>query len=270
MENKPIPDQVDVARFSDRVVAFSMDYLLFAVGYWATLKALAPSEPLWTNPHAGIWTLVWAVLFILYQAVMSSEGRVSVGKKLMGLRVVDLNGEAISLPKALIRSAGYLPSSFFAGGFLWYFSNPARQTWHDLMAGSVVVEAELKSPPVRKRIQAAAAACMVLFAGMWLWDHSLSRNYTDSMNMAYAEVGLREIDSLQRLHYAYNDRYADNLLDLAALSSDPVAFMKDIDVLFDKKSGIDIEVRGDSYVVTAFANDREKTPIRHIGKPKNG
>jgi uncharacterized RDD family membrane protein YckC len=58
----------------------------------------------------------------------------------MGLRVVTIFGGRISVPRGLLRFAGYVLSviPLFAG-FLWVLADDCRQGWHDRIAGTVVI-----------------------------------------------------------------------------------------------------------------------------------
>ncbi|MGV3759333.1 MAG: RDD family protein, partial [Actinomycetota bacterium] len=68
----------------------------------------------------------------------------TLGKKALGVRVVDAtNGTAIGTGRALGR---YLFATFISGnicglGYLWASWDGRKQTWHDKVVSSVVVEA---------------------------------------------------------------------------------------------------------------------------------
>jgi len=64
----------------------------------------------------------------------------TVGKKALGIRVVDFNtGGAIGFGRAFLRWIGRIPSSIFLLGYLWMLWDPQKQTWHDKIATTVVV-----------------------------------------------------------------------------------------------------------------------------------
>lgn len=266
-----INDEVEVAlaKFSDRVVAFTVDYLLFAAGFILTLKLINPGVEILFNPNAQVWALVWMGLFLLYHTALSADGRISLGKRLLGLRVITPAGEPLSLPKALLRTLGYIPSSFFGAGFFWCLANPSKRTWHDLMAGSVVVEERPKSGGMRLLIKAGALASIAAFGSLWAWDFTVRDHYDDTMTQAYAYVGISEIQLLQENHYLIHDRFTNDMDVLAELSGDPETFKADMNVLFDPEAGVKISLVGEDYVLTARARDRERTPIRVIGRAKD-
>jgi len=74
--------------------------------------------------------------------MMSSLWQATVGKKLLGLRVVDLHGSKPSPARIWGRSLASLLSWFplFGIGYLMVFFTPRHQTLHDMMAGTLVVK----------------------------------------------------------------------------------------------------------------------------------
>jgi len=67
----------------------------------------------------------------------------TVGKRAMGIRVVDIDGGgAIGPGRALIRYVGRLVSAIpCLLGYLWMLWDSEKQTWHDKFAATVVVPA---------------------------------------------------------------------------------------------------------------------------------
>ena len=57
-----------------------------------------------------------------------------------GLKVVRLDDRPVDWPVALVRTLGAFLSVFCAGlGFLWVLFDDQQQTWHDKIAGTIVV-----------------------------------------------------------------------------------------------------------------------------------
>ncbi len=62
--------------------------------------------------------------------------------RLLHIRVVrDVDGGPISWGSAILRLIGYwVNSAVFYIGFIWIFVDKRRRGWHDLIAGTVVIE----------------------------------------------------------------------------------------------------------------------------------
>jgi uncharacterized RDD family membrane protein YckC len=82
-----------------------------------------------------------SVFIILYETVLISQwGGYTVGKKIMDIRVVSVNGKPIGWVEAFVRSISKILSYFFFLGFLWMVWDSESQTWHDKIAETHVVE----------------------------------------------------------------------------------------------------------------------------------
>lgn len=92
--------------------------------------------------------LIVAAVNVLYWALMeSSKYRGTLGKMAMGLYVADLDGSPISIKTAFIRAIGKIFSSVIAGiGFLVAFFTERKQSLHDLIAKTVVLQKPKAAP----------------------------------------------------------------------------------------------------------------------------
>jgi uncharacterized RDD family membrane protein YckC len=64
----------------------------------------------------------------------------SLGKALMGLRIVSVDGSEFGFARSLVRFAGYWLSALpFGLGFLASLFDGRRRTFHDRLAGTLVV-----------------------------------------------------------------------------------------------------------------------------------
>jgi uncharacterized RDD family membrane protein YckC len=64
----------------------------------------------------------------------------TVGKAVLGLRVVTRDGGAVSWSRALLRLLGYVLSAAALGiGFAWVAVDRKRRGWHDMLARTRVV-----------------------------------------------------------------------------------------------------------------------------------
>ena len=89
------------------------------------------------------------LLLAAYGAVMWKLRGTTIGGIVCGLRVVRLDGRAIDWPTAVARALGAFLSMAAAGlGFIWVVFDSERQSWHDKIAGTVVVHAPRGTPLV--------------------------------------------------------------------------------------------------------------------------
>jgi uncharacterized RDD family membrane protein YckC len=80
------------------------------------------------------------LLLASYGAVMWKLRGTTIGGIICNLRVVRLDGRPIDWPTAIVRALGCFLSAAVAGlGFIWVVFDPERQSWHDKIAGTVVV-----------------------------------------------------------------------------------------------------------------------------------
>ncbi len=69
-----------------------------------------------------------------------SNGK-TIGKKIIKIRVISLVNNKITFWGSIERSLGYASSLFGLGfGFIQYFIHPNRQTTHDCMAETIVIQ----------------------------------------------------------------------------------------------------------------------------------
>ena len=122
------------AGFWARLLAAMLDlFLLTMLVIWLPVVGLALFIPLAVVYFAGIWT--W-------------KGT-TIGGLVMGHKVVRTDGREVEFPVALVRSVLSIFSTFAAFlGCLWAAWDHEKQTWHDKIAGTVVVK--MPRPMARK------------------------------------------------------------------------------------------------------------------------
>jgi uncharacterized RDD family membrane protein YckC len=75
-----------------------------------------------------------------YGAVMWKLKGTTVGGVICNLKVVRLDGREIDWPTAVVRALGcFLSLAVIGLGFFWIVLDEERQSWHDKIAGTVVV-----------------------------------------------------------------------------------------------------------------------------------
>jgi uncharacterized RDD family membrane protein YckC len=252
------------AEFAERGLAFAADYALFAAAWALILKALDPGVPVLLNEKGTVVIAFLAALFIVYQAFFSCDGRVTAGKRLLGLRVADAEGEPLDFGRSVARALAQLPSSFLTLGFFWALVDPKGRAWHDLAAGSDVLT-DRPAGGARGAFKRFAAGTLVIaFALAAGWNGIWEPRYLKLMTIAHAKASLVEVKTLQAAYHRQNGRYAGSLYALAESSLDPVGFLRDMSVLYDVKS-FRFKADKTSYVVVTRARDVDATLVAVSG-----
>ncbi len=98
------------------------------------------------NPFHGWELLSLPIYFGLWTYFGHGQ---TLGKKLMRIRIVSLTHDHLTLWHSIERSLGYGASILEGGfGFLQYFIHPNRQTVHDRIAETIVIDAAMPAVPL--------------------------------------------------------------------------------------------------------------------------
>ncbi len=259
----PEEPKVEYASVPERFVALLIDYgvvfIPVSLILWIYLKIAGPLD--------GIWPPLFLLLglnflFVLYEAVFSCGDRVTLGKALVGIAVMkaDLSGP-ISFPRAFLRAIGYYVSALLLMcGFLLAFFDDRRRALQDRLGDSVVVRVRAKSWGERVGVQLVGALLLVVFGWVFYEQVLGGGSLTKQAYIRQAEKQLRNIALLEEAHYNRYGHYTNDLLRLSLLSGDPVQFQRDTQkVLYHK--GFKIGVQGDTYKISARAQDPQHTPV---------
>lgn len=143
-----------LASFKARAIAFVIDFLVAFLLFGAVVilgARLASSLGLLnlkTNVNLEFDLHHWySIIFVvLYFGLSTYLGNGKTpGKWLVGIRVVSLAHERMSLWHSFERALGYGASALeFGFGFIQYFIHPNRRTVHDRIAETIVVKEEKK------------------------------------------------------------------------------------------------------------------------------
>lgn len=80
------------------------------------------------------------VPFIYFTLITYFTNGLTVGKRILGIRIVSLHHPRMGILRCLERSLGYIVSAIILGaGFFQVFWNPNRMTLHDRIAETIVV-----------------------------------------------------------------------------------------------------------------------------------
>ena len=129
------------------IVAIATVMLLIAGGALAPLDAAMASadeaavSEAFSSFQSTTLTVNLLVSAVYNVALMVWFNGQTLGKMMLRLRVVKKRGGRITILDALLRNVfGYMISQIFLLGYLWALFDAEKQTWHDKMAGTVVLE----------------------------------------------------------------------------------------------------------------------------------
>jgi len=143
------------AGFWIRVLAYVIDSLvmmavscplgiLLGVGVVATGADQNSDSATFTNGASNLVSLIIGWLY--FSLLESSSWQATIGKKAVGIRVTDMNGNRISFGKATGRHFGKLLSSLICAiGFIMAAFTEKKQALHDMLAGTLVVRGSAAS-----------------------------------------------------------------------------------------------------------------------------
>lgn len=136
----PIAD-VKLGGYIPRIVAYIIDAVLISTWLIVVLIVVPAPYPA-TSSLAGYVVLILLIVGFGYLPFCWSHGGQTIGLRLCGLRVVrDPDGARIGWKSAILRLLGFPVNSFFLYlGWIWVFIDKRRRGWHDLLAGTVVVD----------------------------------------------------------------------------------------------------------------------------------
>jgi len=93
------------------------------------------------NSFSPLDFLISGIVSVLYFGIFNFwfQGQ-TIGKKIMGIRVMKLNGKSMTFWGSIERATGYAASgSLFFYGFFQFFWDPNRQTTHDKITETIVI-----------------------------------------------------------------------------------------------------------------------------------
>ena len=137
--------EMNLASIKKRAMAFLIDEMLLSL-----ILILALGDSFFESKTVeemimltNTFVLEYMAIKIIYQAFFVMQYGATLGKIIMKIRVIEIKtmqtpNVIISLNRAAVRVVSEM---LFYLGFLWGTMDPARQTWHDKSAGTLVIDA---------------------------------------------------------------------------------------------------------------------------------
>jgi uncharacterized RDD family membrane protein YckC len=139
------------AGFVSRLVAYTIDIaivvILLIVGGWLiqTVNSFFQLNTSGALPTAlvaaiaGVGAILVSATYYIFFWTLAGQ---TPGKLLLGLRIVGVENDPITLWQAFRRYIGYYLSALaLYAGYWWVLVDNRRQGWHDKLAGTIVVYA---------------------------------------------------------------------------------------------------------------------------------
>jgi uncharacterized RDD family membrane protein YckC len=132
-----------------RTVAFLVDYLLLSIIVEVIALQLdwvkLPTTGKFILPEQDIMfkmQLVFYLVYLTYNMLFELTGwKATIGKKICGLRVIDVNGEKITILQSLGRNVGAILSiALTMFPFLSIFGSEYKQQWYDNLAKTYMIK----------------------------------------------------------------------------------------------------------------------------------
>ena len=150
------PTVTHIASFGARAMALTIDFALLAVTQ-VFLFVLPASLLLDKVIHLDLLSILtvytsyfvvfcasFVLLHMVYFILFHAWSGQTIGKMVMGIRVVSTENKEVSPAVAFLRWTGYILSFIpLATGFLWSAVDKDRCSWHDRLAQTRVVSAEM-------------------------------------------------------------------------------------------------------------------------------
>jgi uncharacterized RDD family membrane protein YckC len=146
----PATPSIEYASIGVRFVAVLLDGLIIGI----PLLIISLILSFYSSPLAAV---INALAYFLYEGLMLFyQNGQTIGKKLMSIRVVSVDGQPLTMNKTFTRSGVKAVLSVLSSikppvtsilgilsllDYLWPFWDANKQTWHDKAAGTYVVKA---------------------------------------------------------------------------------------------------------------------------------
>ena len=139
------PTEDNLATFWWRLLAYVIDLLMLSFIAAIIIQVLAVNKIVVDltnyNDLLKIDLVLYIVLIVYNTICESTRMKGTLGKKLCGLVVVDVDGVKLTFFNALLRNLGKAVSLYFFGlGFISIFFSEHRQAMHDYFAKTYVVK----------------------------------------------------------------------------------------------------------------------------------
>lgn len=146
MTEPDLPSKITLAKWTDRFFAWLIDFVIISVItssiVFGSVETIDFEEWLWAESSTYI---PMSAIFFAYWTILEFKMGQSIGKKIMNLRVTNLDGNTPTLKGILISSGGkafLLPLDVILG---WILTDKYRQRVFNKLGDTIVVKIKKES-----------------------------------------------------------------------------------------------------------------------------
>jgi uncharacterized RDD family membrane protein YckC len=259
----PVP-----AGFSERFLAYFVDTAPFVAGAPLSYSFLNGTGAAVYLPSELKWKLMWIAAYVLYETALTSGGRATVGKLLLGLRVRSSDGSELSVPRAFLRAIAYFISSAPLNlGYLLALATPGNRALHDYISGTRVVSVSERGENAGIAIAAVSWALMAMLTGTWVKHNFIDLTPSEKRQVELARTTVAKVATLEEIHKRKYGAYTEDMKRLAALTGNPVAVRNEI-IRTIEPDTLSLATNGRDYIITARARNWHRTTVSMESGPR--
>lgn len=155
MPDSDVSSELILARWSDRFLAWLIDFLIISIisgivisGFIGNVNLNMQNEMFWAHSTNYIPT---SLIFFLYWLILEYKTGQSIGKKILHLKITDVSGSSPDFKGVAISSFGksfLLPLDVILG---WIFTNKNRQRAFNKIGNILIVKIKDNSDDINCR-----------------------------------------------------------------------------------------------------------------------
>jgi len=176
-------DNVKTAGYLLRLLAKGIDINILFIPFFIVIKYYSVVKTTYAFLNTTMVLLVVILLAvyigILYNTYLTSRFGGTIGKLIVGLRVVDEKGEFLTDRRAFFRcTVGYFVSGLFFGlGYFWIIKDNKNQGWHDQISETYVVQRGVSAMSVMLGIVSVFAFIIFYSLSFYSLYQDMSKNF---------------------------------------------------------------------------------------------
>jgi len=250
------------AGFNERFLAYVIDALPFLAFHYLSFTLLVRAGAVGGSSSNELkMKLAWIGVYVLYETMLSADGRATLGKYLLNIRVEAADGGPLPLPRAFARALAYfLSSATFNLGYLVALFTPGKRALHDYVAGSRVVSLRERGDLASGLVLAFSWGFMAILTGSWINNNVLKLTPEEKIRIVAAHRTISKLGVLEEFHLRGTGHYTNELKSLAALTGNVNAVRAELFQTLEPNTLI-ITSNGRNYLITAKARNWRKTQV---------